>query len=161
MESLNFEDEISLKGVECNIPLVSYQNITSRTYQRLSVQEFVHDEECFIIKCMLNARLVISVRLRTCKAKRKMVKSHKGHFSFILQALSLSRIRNQNLLSPLSSKSPLPLFSSIYSFHDKIVSMHIRLKHEVYSWSQNQILEFGFHDGKSELEVMLACCQLM
>jgi len=36
-------------------------------------------------------------------------------------------------------------------------SMHIRLKHEVYSWSQNQRLEFGFHDGKSELEVMLAC----
>jgi hypothetical protein len=36
MESLNFKDEISLRGVECNIPLLNFWNITSRTYQRLS-----------------------------------------------------------------------------------------------------------------------------
>jgi len=31
-ESLNFKDEISLRGVECNIPPISYRSFISRVY---------------------------------------------------------------------------------------------------------------------------------
>jgi len=46
-ESLNFEDEISLRGVECNIPLVSIGIIPVKGAPEGNVQETHYGEECF------------------------------------------------------------------------------------------------------------------
>ena len=46
-ESLNFEDEISLRGVECNIPLVSIGIISVEGTPENNVHETHYGEECF------------------------------------------------------------------------------------------------------------------
>jgi len=52
--SLNFEDKISLRGVECNIPLVSIEIISVKGAPEGNVHESHYGEECFTTQCQLN-----------------------------------------------------------------------------------------------------------
>jgi len=53
-ESLNFEDKILLRGVECNIPLVNIGVISVEGAPEINVHETHYDEECFTTQCQLN-----------------------------------------------------------------------------------------------------------
>ena len=81
MESLNFEDEISLKGVECNIPLVSIGIISVRGAPESNVHETHYGEECFTTRCQLSTGLINSVSLNTIKTKGILVIAHEEYIS--------------------------------------------------------------------------------
>jgi hypothetical protein len=49
-ESLNFEDEIPLKGVECNIPLVGIGTFSVKCARGQIFMESKYDREC-LIRC--------------------------------------------------------------------------------------------------------------
>jgi len=80
-ESLNFEDEISLRGVECNIPLVSIEIISVEGPPERNVHETHYGEEYFTTRCQLSTGLISSVRLNTVKTKGILVIAHEKYIS--------------------------------------------------------------------------------
>ena len=79
-ESLNFEDEISLRGVECNIPLVSIEIISVEGVPESNIHETHYGEECFTT-CQLSTSLISSVSLNTIKTKDILVIAHEEYIS--------------------------------------------------------------------------------
>jgi len=75
--SLNFKDEISLRGVNCNIPLVSEWYITKQRVRWRSIQGNEYDEDAFYVLAG-NNELIISGRVNAREAKGILVLSRKG-----------------------------------------------------------------------------------
>jgi len=74
----NFEDEISLRGVECNIPPVTLELHQSKVRQRTMFMEFKYGREWFLC--------IISVIGFMYQSQVKHVWD-KGHFSIFAQGV--------------------------------------------------------------------------